>query len=343
MKKIVFPVVATCVFLWVFPAWADVAKESFTKSGGFGGSGAFEGTTVVKLQGDKQHETTNIKFTGAVLSWAAGAGETTTITRVDKGVVWRLDTKKKTYTETPIDVLIGDGEDGKGAYADDADDEEQPTVRVTRSEFKVRKTGASQTINGFPCEEYLMTWVMELQDLETKEKTANTMETTLWTTPETPAIKKLQAEEAAFSKAYMKRLGMNFSPGEMELFGMGALAMASGAPQEEMMKGFEGLKKELAKVKGYPIRTAVSWKVKSDRQAAAPQGLDEDAVPAGAGDLFGGLQGLVSGAIAGKASGGVMPDANAPFFSSMTEVKSISTDALPASTFEVPSGYKKQK
>jgi len=39
----------------------------------------------------------------------------------------------------------------------------------------------------------------------------------------------------------------------------------------------------------------------------------------------------------------VMPDANAPFFSSMTEVKSISTDALPASTFEVPSGYKKQK
>ena len=72
MKKIVFPVVATCVFLWVFPAWADVAKESFTKSGGFGGSGAFEGTTVVKLQGDKQHETTNIKFTGAVLSWAAG-------------------------------------------------------------------------------------------------------------------------------------------------------------------------------------------------------------------------------------------------------------------------------
>ncbi|HNU74851.1 MAG TPA: hypothetical protein PKM95_08385, partial [Deltaproteobacteria bacterium] len=147
MKKIVFPVVATCVFLWVFPAWADVAKESFTKSGGFGGSGAFEGTTVVKLQGDKQHETTNIKFTGAVLSWAAGAGETTTITRVDKGVVWRLDTKKKTYTETPIDALMGDGEDGKGAYADDAEDEEQPTVRVTRSEFKVRKTGASQTIN----------------------------------------------------------------------------------------------------------------------------------------------------------------------------------------------------
>lgn len=344
MRKIVFPAAVLFVLLGISSVWADAVKESFTRFGGFNGSGAYEGTTVVRTQGGKQSEATAVKFTGAILSWAAGASETTTITRVDKGVVWVLDTKKKTYTENPIAAFLSDGQDsGEDMAEDDEAGEESPRVRVTRNEFKVRKTGASQTINGFACEEYLMTWLMEMEDLDTREKTRNTMDTNLWTTPETAALKKIQAEEAAFSKAYMKKIGMDFSPEEMKQFGMGVFAMASGASSADLEKGFKGLKKEMAKVKGYPIRTVVNWKVENDSTAAAAKERKESPVPSGAGDLLGGLGNIVSGAITQKAADSMTPDENAPFFSSTTEIKAISTDALPAETFEVPAGYKKQK
>ncbi len=345
MKKMVFLAVVLCVLLGFSCAWADATMESAIRFGGFGGNGAYEGTTVTRIQGDRQIETSSIKFTGAVLSWAAGKSETTTITRIDKGVIWALDTKKKTYVESPLagfdpDELEGGQDMGEG---EEIDDEEKPLVKVTRSEFKVEKTGAKQTINGFACEEYLMTWLVELKDLETKEKTVNTMNTNLWTTPETPAIKKLQAEQKAFSQAYMKKLGINVSPDEMQQFGMGAFAMASGASDEELAKGFEKFKKEMAKVKGYAIRTVVNWSVEGDRPAATepeeePGGIS---IPTGKDDLLGGLGSMVSKAVSKKVSDSTSPDANEPFFSSTTEVKSISTGALPAGTFDIPSGYKR--
>ncbi len=323
-----------------------VHVESFIQFGGFGGSGAYEGTTITRLQGDKQIETSSIKFTGPVLSWVAGTSETTIITRIDKGVIWTLDTKKKAYVEEPLagfDIKDLDGGQDMGAD-DEADEEDKPQAKVTRSEFQVKKTGAKQSINGFACEKYLMTWLIELQDLETKEKTSNTMKTNLWTTPETPAIKKLQSEQKAFSQAYMKKLGIKVSPHEMQQFGMGAFAMASRASDEELAKGFEKFRKEMTKVKGFPIRTVVNWSVAGDRPAAPepqekPGGIS---IPTGKDDLLGGLGGMVSKAVSQKASDSARPNTDAPFFSSTTEVKTISIDALPAGTFDIPSGYKRQ-
>ena len=350
MKKMVFPAAVLCVLLGFSCAWADATVESFIQFGGFSGNGAYEGTTVTRIQGDKQAETSSIKFTGAVLSWAAGKSETTTITRIDKGVIWTLDAKKKTYVESPLAGFDLDEMEGvQGADASEEIDEgEEPRVKVTRSEFQVKKTGAKQTINGFACEEYLMTWLVELQDLETKEKTVNTMNTNLWTTPETPAIKKLQAEQKAFSKAYMKKLGINISPDEMQQFGMGAFAMASGASDEELAKGFEKFKKEMAKVKGYPIRTVVDWSTEGGGPAAPEAGEEPEdsggfSIPTSKDDLLGGLGSMVSGAVSKKVADSTKPDADEPFFSSTTEVKAISTDTVPAGVFDIPSGYKRQQ
>lgn len=349
MRKIVFLSVVLIVAMGAACAWADVTKESFTRSSGFNGNGAYEGTTVTRIQGHKQSETSNIKFTGAFLSKMTGAGESTSITRVDKGVVWMLDPKRKSYTEHPL-AGFDPGDEGED-YDDDmtsGDEEEAPRANVTRNEFSVRKTGASKIINGFACEEYLMTWLMELQDRETREKTLNTMETRLWTTPETAAIKKLTAEENAFSKALLKKMGMPFSPDEMNRFGIGAFALMGGAPESELMKGFTSFKKEMGKVKGYPIRTEVSWKVRNDQSRAAAGGARPSpgemggiSIPTAPEDVLSGLGSFVSKTAKQKLAGGSAPKADAPFFSSTTEIRSISTDALPAATFEVPAGFRK--
>jgi hypothetical protein len=329
MKKIAF--IAAGLFLCVLgvsTAGADTTWETVVKSGGFKGMGAHEGTTVTRIQGLKMAESTSTKFTGAILSLLPGGGEKTTIQRVDKGVVWELDTKEKSYTETAI-VPFQTAESG-------VREGEKPRMRVTKSEFKVKKTGAAETIHGFPCEEYLVSWLVEMEDLETKSKMENNMATRLWTTPETAAIRKLQAEQDAFWKAYMKKVGLNFSPGEMKLFGMEALS-ASGASQKEMEREFAKFRSEMAKIKGYPIRTIVDWKTSGEASPQAEKPAAEGQGPAAAlGSLFGGLKGAISQKMGGGES---KPAAEGTLFSTTTEVKAIHADSISPTVFEIPSGY----
>ena len=155
MRRIGLLIVGMFLLGFHSPVWGDATIESTIKSGGFKGMGAFEGATTRKYQGEKMWDSSSSKFTGAILSRFAGGSESATITRVDKGVYWILDPKNKTYVERPIEAFKRD-ETGKEGQA-----QEKPRVRVTKSEFSVKKTGASETIKGFPCEEYLVTWLLE--------------------------------------------------------------------------------------------------------------------------------------------------------------------------------------
>jgi hypothetical protein len=337
MKRIALFAGAMVFFMGICTAWADSTIESATRSTGFRGNGGYEGTIVSQLQGDKKFEASSIKFTGAVMSWLAGGGDTGTITRLDKGVVWTLDPKKKVYKEEPIVPFKSDDARKK------SESKEKPKMRISKSEFSVKKTGAKETINSFPCEEYVMTWLLEFEDIETKAKTTNTMTTNLWTTPETAAIRKAQAEEMAFTKAYMKKIGLELSQQEMKQFGMEMFSAMSGASKEDLEKQFKTFKKEMAKLKGYPIRTVVNWSLESDQAAQAKsqaQAEQKKQQPQSSPSInpFGGLSGLL-GSVAGSAAESAKPAENAPFFSSTVEVKSIKTDPLPASSFEIPEGF----
>jgi hypothetical protein len=329
MKKIAFIAAGLFLLLGVSTAGADATLEMVVKSGGIKGIGAHEGTTVTRIQGLKMAESSSTKFTGAILSLLPGGGEKTSIQRVDKGVIWELDAKEKSYTETAIAPFQ--------AVESGVREGEKPRVRVTKSEFKVKKTGASEAIHGFPCEEYLISWLVEMEDLETKTKMENSMETRLWTTPETAAIRKLQAEQDAFWKAYMKKVGLNLPPGEMKQFGMEALA-ASGASQKEMDREFARFRSEMSKIKGFPIRTVVGWKTSGGGapKAEKPESPEGQGPAAALGDLFGGLKGVISKKMGGGES---KPAAEGPLFSSTTEVKAIHADSIPTSVFEIPSGY----
>ncbi len=330
-------------FIWAMnvpAAWGDATVETFFKTGGIKGMGAAEGMMTHRIQGEKKWDSNNLKFTGAFLSKLAGETETVTITRVDKALTWALDTKKRTYTETPIQPL-------KRPAAEQPQREEKPeksTARITRSEFSVKKTGASDTINGFSCEEYLVTWLLEMEDLETKAKSRSTMTTNLWTTPETATIKKVQAEEQRFNRALAKLLGSEISTEEARQMGMAAMAAMSKASPEEIQKGLGRVKNEMGKIKGYPIRTVIDWNFESEGQEGAAR--EDSSSRDRPTDVSGGLGGLVSGllgkVVQKKAEEKMSGGKGAPFFSSTMEVKSLNTDPVPGESFEVPSGYTKK-
>jgi hypothetical protein len=327
------------LFLLNTPAWGDAKIESMVKTGGFKGMGASEGTELRQYQGDRMSATTNTKFTGAILSVIGGGGESVAITRLDKGVYWNLDPKNKTYTEKAIEPF-------KMGEAKEEKTKEKTKVRVTRSEVTVVRTGASENINGFPCEEYLLTWVLEMEDLETKAKTRTTMTSNLWTTPETDPIRKAREEEAQFARAYARKLGIDLSPEAAKQLGMEALGAMSGASPEAMAKGFKILRNEMSKISGYPIRSVVKWAGEGDKAAApakeeqASSGSVAD-IPKSVGGFLSGLAGKVTQKVTGEKPSSASGK-DEPFFSSTTEVKAVSVDSIPPEVFEIPPGYVKK-
>lgn len=322
------------------PAWADAVIERFSRSDGFAGLGAFEQTSLTVTSPTAQREEGKMKFTGPVLGAfqrMAGMGDTVRITRLDRDLVWGLDSEKKTYTEQP---LTARGERERAAPGQRPKDKSEPSdVVVTKNEFKVEKTGARKTINGFPCEEYLATWLVETRNTKTGETGKSVMTNRSWTTPETAEIRAAQAVELAYSQTYLKKLGLEMSPHEARQF----LAGLTGLSDQDQQIALARVSAEMAKIQGFPIITQVEWNVEgSGGTTGAPAGSagrdpSMSEVMGQLGKLFGG---------GGKGSGGESSpggragqERSPSLFTFYTEVKSIRTTPGDPTRFEVPAGY----
>jgi hypothetical protein len=333
----------------VAPAWADVVIERYSRSDGVGGVGAFENTIVQATAATAQREENHLKFTGAFMSAVqrmAGMGGSIRITRLDRDVVWTLDPEKKTYTERPLSAR-GERERPSPTQPGPGDprakDKGEPSdVVITKNEFKVEKTGASKAINGFPCEEYLMTWLVETKNTKTGETGKSLMTNHLWTTPETPEIRAAQAEEQAYSRAYLKKISLDISPAEAQKF----LAGLRGVGEEEQQKALSKLGGELSKVQGFTIVTDLTWTGEGSggeaREGGAPR---SGGGQASMNEMMGQLGKLFGG---GQKKSGSEPAAGGEgkkgsLFNLYSEVKSIRTVPADPTRFEVPAGFTLKK
>jgi hypothetical protein len=285
---------------------------------------------------------------GGFFSKFAGDMGSDVITDIDADVVRTLDRKKKTYTERPI-TLPKEKEQPPGqAEKDKGAGEEKPKVRVVRNEISVKDTGEKKTINGFDCNRYVVTWLIETENIETGERSKTTMTNDLWNTPETKEIRALQKEELEFANAYMKKLGLSVSPEDARKFGMTAVAGMFGDDEQAVKKKLKELQEKMAKIKGYPIATALKWEVESP-EAARQAGVEKTGKESEGVDLSGGIGGLLGGlakkAAKKKAAESAKERATEGqvLFDFYSEIKKIDVSSIPSSDFEVPSGYKRIK
>lgn len=324
------------------PLYADVMVERLTKSGGFKGMGASEFYEKESIQGIKKHVESKVNFTGKFLSKFAGDMKTSTIFRVDKDLIWEVNHKEKTYTERSISIpKTEEFEESSASYGGDeeeaervSDKEDESETRIVKNELKVQETGEEKIINGFPCKQHIMTWLVETENIKTKERSKSLMTTDLWNTPETSKTERLKEEEITFGRAYLKKLGLDMSPEEMKAFGLSFMAGIVGA------SGLD-IKKEMSKIKGYPIVMSVKWEAASEAvsgkgEKASGQEEEEIDLSKGIGSMFGGLMNQVK-KDKSKESGEMEV-----VFDSYTEIKSIDTSQVSKKLFEVPEGYKKR-
>lgn len=332
------------------PALAEVTVERTMKSAGFAGFGAGDSTMVEKLSGLRKRETTSMKMTGFIGKMAGELGGDE-ITDIEKDVVWKLDHKKKTYTESritpPPEPKEAAGEKGgdrdKGGREEK---QEKPRVRIVRNEVTVTGPDGKKTIGEYPCEHYAIVWVLETEDLETKERSESTMTSDLWTTPETAEIRALIKEEREFMQAWLKKIGWDLTDQEARKMGLAMVGALIGGDNESFRKGAKEVAAKMEKIKGFPIGTGIKWQLKgSGGSAEKPGGSGGES--AGMPDLSKGLGGLMSAfgkkAAKGGESAGGKGDAGGAntVFDTYTEIRRISTASIPGTDFVPPAGYKK--
>jgi hypothetical protein len=326
-----FPtVLLVLVTLTVGLAVADLKTETFTRASILTGMGSTEINMVTQYQGDKRADENITKMVGGIMGALAGKPQTSvTITRLDKDLVWDLNPPKKTYTERPIALPAVTETKTERKHSGP----EQKPYKIVKSEIKVTKTGATKTINGFACTEYLITWEVVMEDTASKGRVTQVMTTDLWNTPLTDKLKQAQKTETEFNRSYVKKLGVEVSPQETDRLGAGMLTSMYGLDPKETAGKLEEIGKEMTKVEGYPIVTEVKWQVKNDSTAKKPEPEPEpEPAPTS-------LGGLIANRLAPKPA--AKPKDEGVIFSSYQETKSVSLDAVPETEFEIPAGYKK--
>lgn len=346
-------------------AWADVTIERWTRSDFAIG---FESVSTTKIQGFKDYDSNNVKFDSKLIGFFANDAPIVTITRVDKGVIWTLNEKKKTYTETPLSVFDLDKmvkkeqENSKDEKTQNGK-QEKSKYKLIKSDFKVKKTGAKETINGFDCEEYDAVWTAIIENTETKGRLNETLETILWTTPETGTIIQAQQEEAAYYDALFKKLGMD---GKLKMISKILNMDKVNSPVKLTESDMKKYTSEFSKVKGYPIRTIVksqtiedekekAARLKREQQENQSQTNEDDQseeTSVSSVTSVGGLFSSLSDAASKKAARSVADkqkedsrkkeaDRDKPVVWFTSEVKKISLDPIKTDTFEIPAKYKK--
>lgn len=332
------------------PSHADTVLRQRARSEGFRGMGAFESETTRKISGVKAREEGTFKFTGAILGRLSrkkpGAVE---ILRVDLDKRWSLDPKKKTYTESAITPKKGEKSEDEAEAPEPADKDEKPTHRIKKTSFTVKKTDDTKEINGFDARRHAVEFVLEVEEIATKEVSVFTMASDHWLTPWTKALRKASAEEADFQRAYLKKLGIDLTDKDKAKLGLSAVMMMTRAAGPEVQKSLGDMNAKLAKLEGFAVRTESRWLSAPAKGAPAKKAVEEEAPedeePL---DLGGGVGGLLGGFAkkAAKKKAAKMAEERAaaqegkPAFSSMTEVLAVSVDPVDASEFEVPAGFK---
>jgi hypothetical protein len=318
------------VMLMAGSAVADLKTETLTRASILTGLGTTEVQSATAYQGEKRAESRTTKMVGGIGGALAGKPQTSVeITRLDKDLVWELDPPKKTYAERPMAMSAQTEVRAERRQSGPA---QAKPYKIVKSELKVNKTGAKKDINGFPCEEYLVTWELVLEDTASKGLVTQVMTTDLWNTPLNDKLKQARKTEDTFNRGYADKLGLGLPPQEADRLGAGMLTSMYGLDPKETAGKLEEVGKELAKVEGYPIVTEVKWHVKDDSAAAKKPEPEPEPAPTG-------LRGMIANKLVPKPPS--KPQKESVIFSSYHEVKSVSLGPVPETDFEIPDGYRK--
>jgi hypothetical protein len=296
--------------------------------GMFAGKAAKEGVvSTVAVSGDR--EMTVNDQTGELIDLAAEK-------------VYRIDFKGKTYKVQTFAEIRKEWEDAQAKMKEQAgkdqarDKSEEPQYEI---EFDIQKTGQSKAINGYNCQEVVMTITMHQKGKKLEDGGGLVITADSWLGPKIPAM----AEQMAFQQRYIEKL-----------YGKDAAGMARDLAQAmamypQMKDGMARMQKESGKLDGTPILTVMKMesvqtpeqtKAKADQEKQGGGGIG-GVLPGGIGGMFGKKKKTEEPPKDAPAASAPAPTNRATIMTTTTELVSVET-SVAAADLEIPPGFKQK-
>jgi hypothetical protein len=295
--------------------------------GMFGGKAAKEGiVSTVAISGDRML-TVNDQ-TGELVDLAEER-------------VYDINFKDKSYKVKTFAEIRKEWEDAKAKMKEQADQtKEKPEQGEVQYEidFNVDKTGQRKAVNGYDCEEVVMTIAMRQKGKKLEDGGGMVITSDMWMAPKIPAMQ----EQAVFTQRYMKKL-----------FGNDTETMARDLAQAmamypQMKDGMERMKKESAKMNGTAVLTTVKIDMVVSPEQAKQQsesGGDKPkmglGLPGGLGGMFGKKKKTEEAPKEGAPAAAEGPKNRATFMTSTIELLDVQPSASAADV-AVPAGFKQK-
>jgi hypothetical protein len=316
--------------------------EQQITSNGIKGFLPFESSDRHFVRANMRRDESTFKGTGTFTGFLVGTRSDTEITRIDRKLIWSLDTDKQQYTECPLTGCVKPSKpvaEKPAEKSPQASQEKGCTMRIAHSGFTVKATGKKKAINGFNTEEYQVAWVVKLRDNSGRYSTS-TVSLDVWTTPTTGRIRDVLALEESYARAYF---GKVTGTKEREIIPADATklitAYLASSLKKHDLKAFLNVGRKMERIKGYPISTRLEWNMEGNACAAKETAKTEDksSIPSSAGDLVSGIAGMFAQK---KTEDTMKKAAGEPILSFTFEVKKLAIEPVHDSEFSVPKNYK---
>lgn len=312
--------------------FGQVTYDTEVTSDGFIGMGAFISNTKTYLITDAQRIETDLKFTGKVLKYMSPKGIQVSIVRLDKGLVWNIDDAKKSYTEqtfAEIKAMMEHGMDehDSGQAMPEQDEDYESEYKWGKPVVKVENLKENKTINEFNCQHYLASVTTVGVHIETGVKDTMLFVSDLWNSKD---AEEKMAIVNDFNTRYMKALGIDVPENQ-------GLAMLTGMYKEQL----ETLGNEISKLSGYPIINDIKLTMTKN---AMPKQKEAEEEKVSLRDIQRDFKGLVGKKMIKDATDKKKEEDKkstlVKLFHMKTEIKSINSNSINDSMFEVKKGYK---
>ena len=336
-------------------AQADITMQERVTIGGFGGMSLanMSGTTTTSISGDRARTESDLKFeSGLLRTFAAAAGKSTEIVRLDQDKIYTLDTKKKTYTEmtfadqrASMQQAMEKMQEGAGLADRGGVGRRRIAMRVVGAESgreAHRREGTYRRISG-GARHYRRDAIVQGQ--------------------EDRAGVRLRPGAGSMGRARVRSVERNARVSAAPMRRRWALARPPWrdfAERAESMFGrYKGIWTEVAAkmhdVKGYPVKASFGLGVggpqcQNAQQTQAQgdqQSQPQSAPPSIGGALGGALGGLFKKKDAQPAAAApaptTMPGGLIPLMTVGSELLSVNQAAVNPQAFEVPADFKKSE
>ncbi len=311
-------------------------------------------TETTRIEGQKMRTDSQSEVKGhgvlknAVIKIFLKSGDTGEITDLPDMKIYNMDHKKKTYQVKDIkpyspseNVKSGNGQmdnqEEKSEEEPKHEAEKDTTIKIIRREFRVEDTGEKKTFNHFDCNRYTILWLVEWENVNTKERGTDSLFTNVWTTPANGDLQKVNQDELAFNTAYMKKMGFDMPTEQQEMLGLHWISVMNSInnTKDNSSENLSPEWQKLDKIKGMPIVVDGNYfAIRPNSEKKVEQ--KEESKPTSVRGLFGKL---AKKAVEKKLEA---PKETGPDLHFYTEVIQYGPDNFNENIFSVPSGYKKK-